>query len=153
MSRIRPYVRGARSRRLATAGVAATAATLLAAALSPAAGAADRPTRATALENAASVLADRASALGLTSAQDTKVRDVIVDADGTQHVRYDRTYRQLPVLGGDFVVHLARDGAYKSSSRATRSAISSPTSPRSCPPRRRPTSRRTPSRRPISARR
>ena len=124
MSRIRPYVRGARSRRLATAGVAATAATLLAAALSPAAGAADRPTRATALENAASVLADRASALGLTSAQDTKVRDVIVDADGTQHVRYDRTYRQLPVLGGDFVVHLAPDGAYKSSSRATRSAIS-----------------------------
>ncbi|MFF0089354.1 M4 family metallopeptidase [Streptomyces canus] len=124
MSRIRPYVRGARSRRLATAGVAATAATLLAAALSPAAGAADRPTRATALENAASVLAGRASALGLTSAQDTKVRDVIVDADGTQHVRYDRTYRQLPVLGGDFVVHLAPDGAYKSSSRATKSAIS-----------------------------
>ncbi|WP_141204841.1 M4 family metallopeptidase [Streptomyces griseorubiginosus] len=124
MSRIRPYVRGARSRRLATAGVAATAATLLAAALSPAAGAAERPTRATALDNAASVLADRASALGLTSAQRTKVRDVIVDPDGTQHVRYDRTYRQLPVLGGDFVVHLAPDGAYKSSSRATRSAIS-----------------------------
>ncbi|MDH6584496.1 Zn-dependent metalloprotease [Streptomyces sp. SAI-133] len=124
MSRIRPYVRGARSRRLATAGVAATAATLLAAALSPAAGAADRPTRATAVANAAAVLADHASALGLGSAQRTKVRDVIVDPDGTQHVRYDRTYRQLPVLGGDFVVHLAPDGAYKSSSRATRSAIS-----------------------------
>ncbi|MFF7276499.1 M4 family metallopeptidase [Streptomyces griseorubiginosus] len=124
MSRIRPYVRGARSRRLATAGVAATAATLLAAALSPAAGAADRPTRADALDNAASALADQASALGLTSAQRTKVRDVIVDPDGTQHVRYDRTYRQLPVLGGDFVVHLAPDGAYESSSRATRNAIS-----------------------------
>ncbi|MGX1370191.1 Zn-dependent metalloprotease [Streptomyces canus] len=124
MSRIRPYVRGARSRRLATAGVAATAATLLAAALSPAAGAADRPTRATALENAASVLAGRASALGLTSAQATKVRDVIVDADGTQHVRYDRTYHQLPVLGGDFVLHLAPNGAYESASRATRRAIS-----------------------------
>ncbi|MET7688569.1 M4 family metallopeptidase [Streptomyces sp. NPDC005483] len=124
MSRIRPYVRGARSRRLATAGVAVTAATLLAAALSPAAGAADRPTRATALEHAASVLADRAPALGLTPAQGTKVRDVIVDADGTQHVRYDRTYRQLPVLGGDFVLHLAPDGAYRSSSRATKSAIS-----------------------------
>ncbi|WP_449348266.1 M4 family metallopeptidase [Streptomyces shaanxiensis] len=124
MSRIRPYVRGARSRRLATAGVAATAATLLAAALSPAAGAADRPTRADALDNAASALADQAPALGLTSAQRTKVRDVIVDPDGTQHVRYDRTYHQLPVLGGDFVVHLAPDGAYKSSSRATRNAIS-----------------------------
>ncbi|MFF4060174.1 M4 family metallopeptidase [Streptomyces sp. NPDC001668] len=126
MSRIRPYVRGARSRRLATAGVAATAATLLATALSPAAGAVDRPNRATALDHAASVLADRASALGLTSAQGTKVRDVIVDADGTQHVRYDRTYHQLPVLGGDFVLHLAPDGAYRGSSRATERAISLP---------------------------
>lgn len=126
MSRIRPYVRGARSRRLATAGVAATTAALLAAALSPAADAADRPTRATAIENAASVLVDQAAALGLTSAEGTKVRDVVVDANGTQHVRYDRTYHQLPVLGGDFVVHLASDGTYKSADRATRSAISLP---------------------------
>ncbi|GCB49608.1 M4 family metallopeptidase [Streptomyces sp. NL15-2K] len=122
MSRIRPHARG--SRRLAAAGAAATTATLLAAALSPAAGAADRPTRATAIENAASVLADRAASLGLTAGQDTTVRDVVVDPDGTQHVRYDRTYRQLPVLGGDFVVHLAPDGSYRSTSRATRSAIS-----------------------------
>ncbi|PAZ09652.1 peptidase M4 family protein [Streptomyces sp. SA15] len=122
MSRIRPHARG--SRRPAAAGAAATTATLLAVALSPAADAADRPTRATAIENAASVLADRASALGLTAGQDTSVRDVVVDADGTQHVRYDRIYRQLPVLGGDFVVHLARDGSYRSASRATRSAIS-----------------------------
>lgn len=121
MSRIRPHVRGSR---LATAGVAVTAATLLAAALSPTAGADDRPTRATAIENAAAVLADRAGSLGLTAAQDTAVRDVIVDADGTQHVRYDRTYRKLPVLGGDFVVHLAKDGTYRSASRATRSPIS-----------------------------
>ncbi|KOU56820.1 peptidase [Streptomyces sp. MMG1533] len=122
MSRIRPYVRG--SRRLTTAGAAATTATLLAAALSPAADAADRPTRASAIENAASVLADRAAALGLTDAQDTTVRDVVVDADGTQHVRYDRTYRELPVLGGDFVVHLAPDGSYRSANLATKNAIS-----------------------------
>lgn len=37
------------------------------------------------------------------------VRDVIVDADGTEHVRYDRTYNGLPVIGGDMVVH-ARNG-------------------------------------------
>ncbi|CAM5719510.1 Neutral metalloproteinase OS=Streptomyces alboniger OX=132473 GN=CP975_24960 PE=3 SV=1 [Streptomyces alboniger] len=122
MSRIRPYVRG--SRRLATVGAAATTATLLAAALSPAAEAADRPTRASAIENAASVLADRAAALGLTDAQDTTVRDVVVDADGTQHVRYDRTYHQLPVLGGDFVVHLAPDGSYRSADLATKGVIS-----------------------------
>jgi zinc metalloprotease ZmpA len=121
MSRIRPHVRGSR---LATAGVALTSGTLLAAALSPAADAADRPTRATALDNAAPVLLEQAARLGLTSAQGTKVRDVVVDKDGTQHVRYDRTYRQLPVLGGDFVIHLAPDGSYRGADRAAKGAIS-----------------------------
>lgn len=32
-------------------------------------------------------------------------RDVIVDRDGTEHVRMDRSYRGLPVIGGDMVVH------------------------------------------------
>ncbi|MET8944096.1 M4 family metallopeptidase [Streptomyces sp. NPDC004542] len=113
-----------RGSRLATAGIAATTATLLAAALSTAAHADGRPTRATAIENAASALAAHATGLGLTSAQDTSVRDVIVDKDGTQHVRYDRTYRQLPVLGGDFVVHLKPNGTYRGADRATRGAIS-----------------------------
>jgi Zn-dependent metalloprotease len=121
MSRIRQHARGSR---LATAGIAATTATLLAAVLTPAAGAVDRPSRATAIDNAASALAEHAASLGLTSAQGTSVRDVIVDKDGTQHVRYDRTYRRLPVLGGDFVVHLAPDGTYRGANRATRSQIS-----------------------------
>ncbi|MFE1010505.1 M4 family metallopeptidase [Streptomyces sp. NPDC058794] len=123
MSRIRP-VRGSR---LTTAAVTATAASLLVGAPAPTAGAADRPTPATALGNAAAVLVDRAPALGLTPAQETEVRDVIVDADGTQHVRYDRTYRGLPVLGGDFVVHLAPDGGYRGADRATSAAVSLPT--------------------------
>ncbi|MFF7126314.1 M4 family metallopeptidase [Streptomyces sp. NPDC008240] len=121
MSRIRLHVRG--TRRLATAGVAATTATLLAAALSPAAHADVRPTRAGAIANAASALVAHATSLGLTSAQDTSVRDVIVDRNGTQHVRYERTYHRLPVLGGDFVVHLAPSGAFRSADRATRSRI------------------------------
>ncbi|MFG3270782.1 M4 family metallopeptidase [Streptomyces luteogriseus] len=121
MSRIR-HVRGSR---LALAGVALTGTTaLLAAVLSPAAGAADRPTRPGAIEDAEAVLADRAGALGLTSAQETKVRDVVVDDDGARHVRYDRTYHQLPVLGGDFVLHMNPDGTYRGTSRATKSALS-----------------------------
>ncbi|MES4887665.1 M4 family metallopeptidase [Streptomyces sp. NPDC096012] len=124
MSRIRQHARG--TRRLATAGVAVTTATLLAAALSPAAHADGRPTRATAIENAASALLAHATGLGLSSAQGTGVRDVIVDRDGTQHVRYDRTYRGLPVLGGDFVVHLAPDGGYRGADRATRDRIALP---------------------------
>ncbi|MGD1223204.1 M4 family metallopeptidase [Streptomyces krungchingensis] len=122
MSRTR-HIRGSR---LATAGIAATTAALLATALAPAASADGRPSRATALANAASALVEHATSLGLTSAQDTSVRDVVVDKDGTQHVRYDRTYRQLPVLGGDFVVHLAPGGAYRSADRATRSPLSLP---------------------------
>ncbi|MGI5454632.1 M4 family metallopeptidase [Streptomyces sp. CA-249302] len=122
MSRIRIDVRG--SRRLAAAGVAATTAALLASALTPAAQAADRPTRSNAIANAAEALLSHAAALGLTSTEGTSVRDVIVDKDGTQHVRYDRTYRQLPVLGGDFVVHLTPNGTYRSSNRATRGEIS-----------------------------
>ncbi len=43
------------------------------------------------------------------------VKDVIVDANGTEHVRFDRTYRGLPVLGGDVVVH-SRNGQLKSTS-------------------------------------
>ncbi|MFJ8494538.1 M4 family metallopeptidase [Streptomyces sp. NPDC094038] len=116
--------RNTRASRLATAGVAATTATLLAAALSPAAHADTRPTRATAIANAAQALVQHATTLGLTSAEGTSVRDVIVDRNGTQHVRYDRTYHQLPILGGDFVVHLKSDGAYRSADRATRSRIS-----------------------------
>ncbi|MFD7563824.1 M4 family metallopeptidase [Streptomyces tendae] len=123
MSRIR-HVRGSR---LVLAGTAATTATLLIAALAPGAAATGRPTPATALDHAAAALSDHAAALGLTDAQGTEVRDVIVDEDGTQHVRYDRTYRELPVLGGDFVVHLAPDGGFRGADRATDAPISLPT--------------------------
>ena len=36
-------------------------------------------------------------------------RDVIVDRDGTEHVRMNRTYAGLPVVGGDLVLH-SRNG-------------------------------------------
>jgi len=36
-------------------------------------------------------------------------RDVVVDADGTEHVRFERTYQGLPVIGGDFVLQ-SRNG-------------------------------------------
>nr|WP_145488325.1 MULTISPECIES: M4 family metallopeptidase [Streptomyces] len=124
MSRIRQHVRG--SRRLATAGVAVSGATLLAATLSPTAHATAGPTRATAVRHAASALLAHASSLGLDSAQATSVRDVIVDKDGSQHVRYDRAYHRLPVLGGDFVVHLDPDGGYRGADRAARAPIALP---------------------------
>jgi Zn-dependent metalloprotease len=38
------------------------------------------------------------------------------DADGTRHVRYTRTYRGLPVSGGDVIVHTDAAGAFKGAS-------------------------------------
>ncbi|MFD9636355.1 M4 family metallopeptidase [Streptomyces violascens] len=128
-----------RTSRLTTAGVAVTAATLLAAAFSTGASAASAPQtqtgtraahptpdRATAIRNANAASAAHAAQLALTAAQQTSVRDVIVDADGSQHVRYDRTFRQLPVLGGDFVVHLTPAGAYRGADRAVTNDLSVP---------------------------
>ncbi|MFB6960616.1 M4 family metallopeptidase [Streptomyces sp. NPDC056309] len=115
-----------RASRLATAGVAATTAALLAATLSPAAHAEGRPDRAAAIHNAASALVNHSTALGLSSSEATTVRDVIVDKDGAQHVRYDRTYHQLPVLGGDFIVHMAPDGSYTGADRASKGTVSLP---------------------------
>jgi Zn-dependent metalloprotease len=50
------------------------------------------------------------------------VLDVMVDANGTEHVRLERTFRGLPVIGGDIVVH-SRDGALKSVSKSLKSAL------------------------------
>ncbi|MFI5707238.1 M4 family metallopeptidase [Kribbella sp. NPDC051620] len=64
------------------------------------------------------VSAARANAakLGLGGSDDLKPRDVVVDADGTSHVRFDRTYQGLPVVGGDFVVHQTKAGAVRATS-------------------------------------
>ncbi|MGZ5417771.1 MAG: M4 family metallopeptidase [Nocardioides sp.] len=53
----------------------------------------------------------RAAKVG--DAQGFRVTDALVDADGTSHVRMDRTYRGLRVLGGDLVVHRAAEGDWK----------------------------------------
>lgn len=46
--------------------------------------------------------------------QGSLVRDVVRDADGSSHVRFDRSYRGLEVVGGDFVVHQGPTGAFRS---------------------------------------
>jgi zinc metalloprotease ZmpA len=58
------------------------------------------------------------------SSQDAFVATGTVAGErGTTHVRFDRTYRGLPVLGGDFVVH-QRDGARSTVSSPLRSPVS-----------------------------
>ena len=53
----------------------------------------------------------------------------IVDADGTTHTRVDRTFRGLPVIGGDLVVHQAPDGALEGASQTLAAPLTLATKP------------------------
>ncbi|MEW2306110.1 peptidase M4, partial [Streptomyces sp. NPDC006655] len=52
-----------------------------------------------------------ARSIGLGAQEKLVVKDVVKDADGTLHTRYERTYAGLPVLGGDLIVDTAKSGA------------------------------------------
>src|SRR4051812_8258793 len=52
-----------------------------------------------------------AGTLGLGSQEKLVVKDVVTDANGTRHLRYDRTYAGMKVLGGDLVVDESAAGA------------------------------------------
>ncbi len=82
--------------------------------------------RAAAIKDAQAEAATTAEALGLGGKEKLVARDVVKDADGTVHTRYERTYAGLPVLGGDLVVHVKKDGARKVT-KATKARIAVPT--------------------------
>ncbi|WP_128437349.1 M4 family metallopeptidase [Streptomyces cyaneus] len=66
---------------------------------------------------------ETADAIGLGAQERLVVKDVVKDADGTVHTRYERTYAGLPVLGGDLVVHESASGATKGVTKATKATI------------------------------
>ena len=53
-----------------------------------------------------------------------EVRDRIVDADGTEHVRLDRRYKGLRVIGGDLVVHSHGSGTFLGASQTLQRGLS-----------------------------
>lgn len=65
---------------------------------------------------ALSAVADHRGALSVGKGQEFRVTDTIVDADGSTHVRMNRLYKGLPVLGGDMIVHQGADGSYEGAS-------------------------------------
>ncbi|MEV7184010.1 M4 family metallopeptidase [Kitasatospora sp. NPDC093102] len=67
-----------------------------------------------------------AHALALGGQEQLVAKDAAVDADGTRHLRYERTFAGLPVLGGDLVVHQKADGSTTSVDKATGAAIALP---------------------------
>ena len=60
--------------------------------------------RQAALQAAADQAPALAGTLGLGSQEKLVVKDVVTDANGTRHLRYDRTYAGMRVLGGDLIV-------------------------------------------------
>ncbi|WP_406010834.1 M4 family metallopeptidase [Streptomyces sp. NBC_00637] len=92
------------------AGAAATA-------LSPA-------RRASLIKSAQTTAGSMARRLALGSREKLVVKDVVQDADGTTHTRYERTYAGLPVLGGDLLVHL--DSGRTTVSRASGATLMLP---------------------------
>jgi zinc metalloprotease ZmpA len=57
----------------------------------------------------------------------------LVDSDGTRHVRLERTYHGLKVLGGDLVVHRGPDGAWRGVSQTLRKPVRVGTATRVAP--------------------
>jgi Zn-dependent metalloprotease len=79
--------------------------------------------RAALIREADAAKADTAKDLGLGAKEKLVVRDVVKDANGTLHTRYERTYAGLPVLGGDLIVDTAKSGRTEAVRKATRAAI------------------------------
>jgi len=122
----------------AAATAATTAAPAAAAAAAPQGGRPD-PTFTPADRREAIARADQdrsatADRLRLGGKEALVVKDVLRDTDGTEHVRYDRTYDGLPVIGGDLVV-AQREGGKLQVVRATRDRITVPSTDATVPGR------------------
>ncbi|MET9383844.1 M4 family metallopeptidase [Streptomyces sp. NPDC002928] len=79
--------------------------------------------RAELIRDADTARARTAQDIGLGAKEKLVARDVVKDADGTLHTRYERTYDGLPVLGGDLVVDTAESGATQRVIKATSAAL------------------------------
>ena len=79
------------------------------------------PRSAAAVERALGNIAAHAAATHAGVTQEFTARDVVLDADGTEHVRFDRRANGLRVIGGDLVVHTSSDGAFAGVSQTLRS--------------------------------
>jgi len=79
---------------------------------------------------ATTALRQHSTELRLTQGQSFRATDTVLDRSGATHVRMARTYRGLPVLGGDLVVHRGADGSWAGASRTLNAPLRMSTSPR-----------------------
>lgn len=73
----------------------------------------------TALSN----LKSHPTAARASDGQAFEVKNAIVDKDGTTHVRMDRTYEGLRVIGGDLVVHQGPNAGFKGISQTLKAPL------------------------------
>ncbi|MEU1338527.1 M4 family metallopeptidase [Streptomyces sp. NPDC005827] len=122
-------MRSAHIRSVAVAVAVTTAATGLAgtAFAGPTTGvhqsAASATTSAQVVEAARAAAFAHAPTTGVGAGDELRAQDVMIDPEGARHVRFVRTHRGMPVLGGDLVVHLSRRLAYTGVTRAADHAV------------------------------
>ncbi|WP_344241718.1 M4 family metallopeptidase [Kribbella hippodromi] len=107
---------------MALAGLGASAA-----GAAPSAAPPPRPSQAQskayAVDSASSLVAGRPSALHASKEDKFTAKPVISEQSGLQYVPYERSYKGLPVVGGDFVVVTDEKGAVKYTSVAQTTAV------------------------------
>jgi Zn-dependent metalloprotease/uncharacterized protein YjdB len=69
------------------------------------------------------VVRGNSKAVHAVAGESYQAKDVVVDSTGAQHVRFDRTWNGLPVLGGDFVVHTTGAGRFAGATVAQDAAV------------------------------
>ncbi|MGP3981032.1 M4 family metallopeptidase [Streptomyces sp. KR80] len=82
--------------------------------------------RAELIRDAQATRAETGESLNLGAKEKLVARDVVKNADGSLHTRYERTYAGLPVLGGDLIAHQSKAGEVKGVNKAVNSRISVP---------------------------
>src|SRR3569833_2424284 len=87
------------------------------------------PSAADATAMAGRLLAGHSAELRATAGDTFKAYRSTVDADGSVHVRYTRTYNGLRVYGGDVVMHTDAKGGYKGVSNSLVDPLSLSTTP------------------------
>lgn len=114
-----------------TAGSAVLAAAVPAASARPAdpIGPLRQLDAATAGPSAEQALRSNPAMLKMSAGEDLVATSAMGERSGARHVRMNRTYAGLPVLGGDLVAHLGADGAVDSVSQTLTAPVAVSTTP------------------------
>src|SRR3954469_15233298 len=81
-------------------------------------------TQAFAISSADKAVKAHPAELAATASDSFTVRSTSIDLNGTSHVRYDRAFKGIEVVGGDVVVENSKTGAFASAFKTLPAPIS-----------------------------